>query len=285
MSENDIKLLLHFIEKNLPDMAKDFDEGIGIASERYFVSKVIDYLMKNKIRTVLEAPSDGLMGIPGMNSVFFAQAGAKVTLGSHSEKLLQNSKPFWNKLGFSDKINFSKLTDITLPFSEKQFDLVWNYCMFEHFLDADKLLKEMIRVSNKYVFIITQNVYNYGYPIHIRYHKKRDQVWDHGYSKWMKMGNLKKLFKKNNLKIVKAGCVDVPPWFDTFDMHTRGKIKGIMSEEQKAKWYWSSLQKGDLERLEINSYIKVLALFEKLLFFPFNYLFAHHFYIIGEKDD
>ncbi|MFH1825343.1 MAG: class I SAM-dependent methyltransferase [Candidatus Firestonebacteria bacterium] len=283
---DDRELLLNFIDRNLPDMTKDFDEGLGIASERIFLNRIIRKVFDNdqKPKTVLEAPVDGLMGIPGMNSVVFARIGSSVTVCSPSEALLDNAKKFWSLLKLNEKASFKPGVYEKLPFPDGSFDLVWNYCMFEHFKDGEAFLNEMKRVSKKYVFLATQNFYNYGYIIHKYYHFKNKQVWDHGYVKWMRLGRLKKLFKKAGLKIMAKGCFDTPPWFDTFDMHTRGKIKAIMSEEEKKNWYWSSLPEGDEDKLKDNKWIKRLELFEKFMIFPLNYLFAHHFYIIGEKN-
>jgi SAM-dependent methyltransferase len=282
---NDKELLLKFIEGNLPNIPDDFDEGLGIAAERYFVNKIIyKYFKNSKIETVLEAPVDGLMGIPGVNSVPFARGGAKVVVCSPSHLLIENAKKFWKLLQLDKNVEFREGIYDKFPFQDDSFDLVWNYCMFEHFKDGLSFINEMKRVSKRYVFIITQNFYNYGYFIHKLYHFKNKQIWNHGYSEWMKLGKLKMLFKKVNLKIISSGCVDVPPWFDTFDMHIRGKVKKFMNEDSKKRWYWSSLQEGDEEKLKENKWIKRLSLFEKFLLFPFNYVFAHHFYIIGEKE-
>jgi ubiquinone/menaquinone biosynthesis C-methylase UbiE len=171
------------------------------------------------------------------------------------------------------------------PFADNSFDLVWNYCMFEHFNDVDKLLEEMKRVSRKYILLVTQNSYNYGYPIHRLYHWSNRQRWDHGSSQMMKLGNLKRLFREHGLKISINGCVDVPPFFDTFDMHTRGKIKFFMKGQSKEKWFWSSLQKEDMERLSQDKTIARLQSFERSLKGPFRYLFAHHFFLLGVKDE
>jgi ubiquinone/menaquinone biosynthesis C-methylase UbiE len=281
--DEDGRLLIRFLEKNLPAMATTFDEGLGIASERYSVNKVIKKIIENdKIEKVLEAPVDGLMGIPGMNSVIFARKGANVIVGSPSKKLLENAKNFWKKLELEKKVEFITVLD-KFPFSENSFDLVWSYCMFEHFKDAEKLLDEMKRVSKKYVLLITQNAYNYGYPIHRLYHVVNRQAWDHGYTKWMKLGNLNDLFIKNGLIVKMKGCVDVPPWFDTFDMHTRGKIKFFLKEEKKKEWFWSALQEDDMKKLSENGLIKKLEHFEEKLTWPLNYFFAHHFFILGVK--
>jgi SAM-dependent methyltransferase len=283
----DAALLLRFIERNLPDMATSFDEGLGIASERYSVNKALlrfaaTHLRDRPIERALEAPADGLMGIPGMNSVVLArELGADVVVGSPSQALLSNAAPFWERLGLHDKVQFDVI-DERFPYPDRSFDWVWNYCTFEHFNDAGALLREMKRVSRRYVCVVTQNAYNYGYPIHLLYHAWHRQPWDHGYSRWMKMGNLMRLFQQCGLRVVERGCVDVPPWFDTFDMHTRGKIKKYMSKDGAQKWDWSSLQPDDMQKLAANALIRKLERFESWLFFPLSYVFAHHFYVIGE---
>jgi len=282
---DDRKLLLGFIERNLPDMAKDFDEGLGIASERYFFNKIIEKNFKSNVpATVLECPVDGLMGIPGMNSVVFARMGSNVTVCSPSAALLRNSEKFWKLLKLEDRVTFREDVCDILPFADSSFDLVWNYCMFEHFKYGGTFLSELKRVSKNRVLLATQNYYNYGYPIHKYYHFKHKMVWDHGYPSLMRLGELKRLYRAAGLRITAAGVFDVPPWFDTFDMHTRGKVKGLMSEEGARSWYWSSLQAEDEARLQEDKWIKRLAFFENLCVFPLSYMFAHHFYILGEKN-
>lgn len=231
MKAEDTVLLVDFLERNLPDMPASFDEGLGIASERYSVNKALLRFLRtdanNSIKRVLEAPVDGLMGVPGMNSAVLArELGASVVVGSPSEALLKYSAPFWSEVGLGDKVDFHVMSD-HFPYPDKSFDWVWNYCTFEHFEDARALLLEMKRVSRRYVCVLTQNAYNYGYPIHRLYHLLHRQRWDHGYSRWMKLRNLVRLFKQCGLAVTNKGCVDVPPWFDTFDMHTRGKIKAL----------------------------------------------------------
>jgi SAM-dependent methyltransferase len=287
MRSRDTASLIDFIERNLPDMPRSFDEGLGIASERYSVNRaLIRFFQKeastDSIKRVLEAPVDGLMGVLGMNSAVLArELGAAVVVGSPSSALLEYSAPFWSKAGLGQKVEF-KLMDEYFPYPDATFDWVWNYCTFEHFDDARSLLLEMKRVSRRYVCVVTQNAYNYGYPIHRLYHLAHRQSWDHGYSRWMKLRNLMRLFKACGLTVVEKGCVDVPPWFDTFDMHTRGKIKQLMSNEGAQDWFWSSLQAGDMDKLANNRLIQRLERFESALFFPLDRIFAHHFYLIGK---
>jgi SAM-dependent methyltransferase len=289
MLSPDAARLAHFIDANLPDMPTTFDEGLGIASERFAVNHMLlDFLATQAngqpLQRVLEAPVDGLMGVPGMNSVVFArELGAAVTVGSPSQPLLRRSREFWTRLGLHDQVHFDCTGD-RFAYPDGSFDWVWNYCTFEHFNDARSLLLEMKRVSRRYVCVVTQNCYNWGYPIHRLYHKLRGQPWDHGSPRWMRMGSLRRLFRECDLRIVQAGCVDVPPWLDTFDMHIRGKIKGYMRKQAADAWSWSSLQEGDDERLAANGIIRWLERFQARLFFPLNFIFAHHFYVIAELE-
>lgn len=282
----DTRQLVRFLEANLPDMATTFDEGLGIASERYSINKALRCFFRREpgartIARVLEAPVDGLMGIPGMNSVLFArELGADVVVGSPSRAVLEHAAPFWGELGQREKVAFAVLEE-RFPFPDRAFDWVWNYCTLEHYRDARALLMEMKRVSRRFVCVVTQNAFNYGYPIHQLYHAARRQPWDHGDSRWMKLGNLVALFASCGLAVVDRGCVDVPPWFDTFDMHTRGKIKRFMGKGGAEQWVWSSLREGDERAMSENSTIRKLERFEAALRFPLNYLFAHHFYVIG----
>jgi ubiquinone/menaquinone biosynthesis C-methylase UbiE len=290
MTVSDGAKLAQFIEANLPDMPTDFDEGLGIASERFAVNKMLlkfldEHAQGARPSRVLEAPVDGLMGIPGMNSVVFARdVGANVVVASPSEALLDYSAAYWEQLGLRDRVEFCHLVDDRLPFEDHSFDWVWNYCTFEHFDDAPSLLNEMTRVSRRYVCVVTQNAFNYGFPIHLLYHRLRHQQWDHGSARWMRMSALEQLFEDSHLNVVQRGCVDVPPWLDTFDMHIRGKVKGVMSSDGAKAWFWSSLQAEDADRLAQDPIIRGLERFQSALFFPLNYVFAHHFYLIGEVE-
>ena len=278
---NNQKLLISFLKRNFPDMAVTFDEGIGIASERYFMAILIKRIMKLcKIKSVLESPADGSMGIPGLNSVFFARNEASVCVSSPYKPILSNAKKFWLKLKLGRKVRFVYDPKCNYPFKKESFDLVWNSCLFEHFSE-DELLPKMIKVSRRWIFVVGQSKFNWGYPIHLWYHRINKQVWDHGLSNLMNFWRVKKLFKKYDLKIVLSGLIDIPPWLDTFDMHTRGLGKKFVKND--SDWYWSALQEGDVDKLSRNGYIKFLDIFQKLLFFPLNFVFGHHYYILARK--
>ena len=278
----DWQRLRAFLERNLPSAASTFDEGLGIAYERRSAFSALDRVLPmDEVRTVLEAPADGLMGIPGMNSVYFCRQGAAVTVHSPYAPLLEYARGFWGRLGLGGSASFV-CGDGSLPFPDRSFDLVWNYCTLEHLDDVPGFVGEMARVSRRYVCAVTQNPYNYGYPLHRCYHLWRRQSWDHGRARSMTMRGLAGAFRRHGLTVVASGCFDVVPWFDTFDMHIRGKVKRFMSSDKAQDWHWSSLQEGDIEALSRNTLIRRLQGFERAVPFPLSYIFAHHFYVVGE---
>jgi SAM-dependent methyltransferase len=281
----DWQLLQTFLERNLPSAASTFDEGLGIAYERVSAAAAVEAaLPANGTQTVLEAPADGLMGIPGMNSVHFARRGAQVTVQSPHSALLEYARGFWERLELADKVTFV-CGEGALPFPPDSFDLVWNYCTLEHLDDVPGFVGEMARVSRRYVCAVVQNAYNYGCPIHLAYHLWRREPWDHGRPRWMTLAGLGRACRAHGLKVVARGWFDVVPWFDTFDMHIRGKVKRFMKDDKAEQWYWSALQEGDTERLLGHKLIARLRRFEKAMVFPLSHMFAHHFYIIAETDN
>ena len=69
----DEKLLQGFLDRNLPSLPQDFDEGIGIAFERLSFNRILWKTIANDVDNVLEAPADGLMGGSGASGVLFAR--------------------------------------------------------------------------------------------------------------------------------------------------------------------------------------------------------------------
>lgn len=111
------------------------------------------------------------------------------------------------------------------PQSKKSdgYDLVWNFCEFEKQKDPSLMISEMSRTSNKYLFIVTQNIRNPGVILHFPYHLLIRRKWDHGDLKRMSYKAVLKVLRKfKNLKAVKIGAFDIP-WF-VLDVYESGKL-------------------------------------------------------------
>lgn len=287
LTDQEKKTVLNFIERNVRNgpNPKSPDEGIGTVYERIVIDEYLTSLQKRfNINTVLESPADGVTGVPGINSLIFAANGADVTLSNPSNLMLDNAKIVWRMKNLMPRATFVKSEIDKLPFKDKTFDLVWNYCMFERFQEPEALVFEMKRVSNKYVMVMTQNTWNLGTFVHYVYHKLAKLEWDHGNVNQMKIKSIKKALDKCGLVQVEQGTIDTPPWLDTWDMPLRGELKSILGAFGK-KWEWKtkSGEKESPAKKGNGTLVNLCIWVEKNLPDWFSYSQTHHLYILAKR--
>lgn len=105
----------------------------------------------------------------------------------------------------------------------KRYDLVWNFCEFERQREPFSMITKMSQISNKYLFVITQNKRNPGVILHFFYHFLIGRKWDHGNLNRMSYKSVLKVIRKfENLKAIQIGAFDIP-WF-VLDVYESGKI-------------------------------------------------------------
>jgi SAM-dependent methyltransferase len=283
----DIRLFTNFIENLANYSPKDYDEGLGTLYERFMLSRYFDKLIgKTKINNVLEGPGDGITGIRGINSLIFAINDIEVTYFTpcrrDAEIVTLSWKIIERSLGKKLKVNI-KLWDMSrgfkFPFSNDAFDLVWNFCIIEHFSRPEFIIREMSRVSRKYLLVMTQNVWNIGTIPHVVYHLFTGKPWDHGNPRNMRITLLEKLFKMARINILEKGVIDVPVWPDTWNVPLRGIIKVFLNE-----WRWTVLNDFTLKTYEekLKKYM-VLEASSKIPRY-IKLLWAHHLYCYGIKE-
>ncbi|MFH1786552.1 MAG: class I SAM-dependent methyltransferase, partial [archaeon] len=281
--KKDERLFTHFIEGLVKYAPKDYDEGLGTVYERYVMDKYLRGIKrKYEISSVLEGPSDGITGIRGINSLPFAEEGANVTYLTPSTNEIAYVSKALKDLNSNAKIEIKKGGPLKFPFKDNTFDLTWNFCIIEHFMNPYPLVEEMARVSGKYVLLMNQNKYNVGTYPHILYHKLKKQEWDHGSLKWMSVAGLKKLARHANLEVLEKGVIDVPLWPDTWDMPVRGIFKRVVGRFGK-KWEWSTMT-----TLKKKEHIPpALKFFEKVENLPVpdfvKLPITHHLYLLCKK--
>ena len=288
--------------KELQKYLFSFDEGYGTAYERYafnkFVASMID---RYEISDVLEMPADGIMGIPGIKSVIFAKKGCRVTVAHPSKEFLNTAEKIWDAFGLEAK--FVRSYWANTAFRPNSFDLVWNFCVYEHFYNPEEVVKEMLRITRKYIFIEIQNVFNLGFPIHRAFHYLRREPWDHGNLNQMKISHLKSIIAGLDASVVEIGATDMPPWPD---INIKAKEMIVKRQQKKVNERWNVLRPevevkaiGDLLE-DINTIKEAGEMSTKnkiaLLLFDLWYILmekrapssikkfvAHHPYIIAEK--
>lgn len=253
-------------------------EVFGLDYERYSLSKVIKKLVKKyKIKSVLEVPAGGVKAMPSIYSLGFGQAGCHVSLVNASK----DAKSIWKPFGFD--VDFINQKDITkLNIRDNSFDFVWNFASFSSFKEKDKIFREMIRISKRYISLFCVNGRNYGSYVHRMLHRIYDIPWTHGDKAFLFPENVKKYFLKSNLKVVELGVADCPPWPDSVGFRDL-RLHKQKVDFNKVKWESNTL--AYMKKDFYPNWIKTLYLFESIKIpLIFKLVYSHLFYVIGEKE-
>ncbi|RLG38631.1 MAG: hypothetical protein DRN91_02085 [Candidatus Alkanophagales archaeon] len=279
-------------------------EGYGTGYERYAFDKFASKMVREyDISKVLELPADGIMGIPGIKSLIFAELGCNVTVAHPSKRLLLDARRLWAALGL--EASFITTHYLVSGFKDDAFDLVWNFCVIEHVSDARSMIREMLRVTRRYVLLEMQNVFNIGLPLHRLYHLLRKEPWDHGELTKMRLSYVRRLFEREGGRVVEVGATDMPPWPDINIRLREAQSQTIAASKQDADSASSELRPNvklrpvtevidELRRTSAPASTAAPTFAERLFDIwyefveskvptPLKILLAHHPYLIAEK--
>jgi len=199
--------------EDLQCLAAALREGKGTAYERYALDRFLESLIERlEPARALEMPANGVMGIPGIKSLILAARGVDVTLAVPLEAVRVEVEELWRAIGLKATIQTESYTSSSFP--PRTFDLVWNFCVYEHVPSTEALLREMVRVSRRYVLVLTQNKYNPGIPLHRLFHRLRREPWDHGELSHVAPHVVVRAMRAAGARIVETGGLDLPPWPD-----------------------------------------------------------------------
>jgi len=275
----------------------DYNEGLGLVYERFVLN---DFLLELKqahsIETVIEAPLFGMAGVSGINSVALAQAGAQVTLvDDHAERLAAVER-IWGELGLPARC-VHHVDWARLPFPEDAFDLAWNWAALWHLPDGSSggreapadLLRELVRVSRRAVFVAMPNRVQVGYLLR-KYVLERDFV-DYVDESWADIGRVRRVLEEAGVRIVGQGVLDVPPWPDTV-MPAAEVLKrlGIRSQKLEGQfsgdaWQWSTMAYYLGEQPDLYDRVMRYAWLDRApISWRIKAIWAHHRYVVGIKE-
>jgi SAM-dependent methyltransferase len=268
----------------------DYNEGLGLVYERFVLNDFLLGLREGYgIKTALEAPLFGMAGVSGINSVALAQAGASVTLVDEHADRLAAVECIWRELGLHAQ--FVHHADWgQLPFPDGTFDLAWNWAALWYLPDPAALLRELVRVSRRIVFVAMPNRVQVGYLLR-KYVLERDFV-DHVDEHWADIGRVCRILEDAGARIARQGVLDVPPWPDTVmpasEVLQRLGIRSKRLEGQftGASWQWSTMayylgQQPDLYR----RVMRYAWLDRAPIPWRLKAVWAHHRYVVGVKGD
>ena len=280
--ESDDQRIIDLVEKNLVNY-RDIksNEGFGTQYERMMVNDLLRRTcLKYGLRSVLESPADGITGIPGANSLCLAgHTNKPVTLTNPSALLLERAGDTWKQMGLADKMESSQSPVAKLIYPDGSYALAWSFCMLEQMKDPESYLREISRVSEKAVMMITVND-NSGVRLHRLWHKFKNIPWDHGNEALMTQSGIAAAFNRAGLKVMETGGVDAPPTLDTSDMSLTADLRRIAGLFGK-KWDWKL--KG--EEQGPGSMLRFFSWLEHNLPMWFKIKHAHHIYVVGMKND
>lgn len=265
----------------------DYNEGLGVVYERFILNDyLLDMAEKYKIETILEAPLFGMAGVSGINSYCFAKAGKQVTLVDDNFDRLQGIQRIWAEL--KTPVSFTYAPDYTqLPFDDNTFDLAWEWAGLWYLPNAEALLKELVRVSKKLVFVAMPNNLQVGYLM-------RKYVIDRDFfntidERWVSMAKIKQTLKQTGVTFLEEGVLDVPPWPDTV-MPAAEVLKrlGIKSQKLNAQftgddWQWSTMAYYLGEQPDLYERVMKYAWLDYApIPWQLKTIWAHHRYILGQ---
>ncbi len=193
-----------------PEYFKNMHEGLGTTYERFILHRYFKQMQdKFGIESVLEAPSFGMTGVSGINSLWWAAQGITPVVLDDNEQRISQVQQVWDSIPLPVDLKLQK--DWTqLPFEQESFDFSWNFASLWFAADAESFAKELARVTKKVIFICVPNIHGIGYKLRRRYNEiPRDLHTENIHPK-----NIKILFNDQGWQTWKSGYLDIPPWPD-----------------------------------------------------------------------
>ena len=266
----------------------DYNEGLGLVYERFVLN---DFLLKIKGRygfaNVIEAPLFGMAGVSGINSVALARIKTPVTLVDDDAERLAGVQRIWGELGLH--ASFGLVKDWSrLPFADNEFEFAWNWAAIWRLNNPGLFLSELVRVSNKLVFVAVPNPVQVGYQV--RKHIVEPEFVNEVDESWTNISMIRIVLEGLGVTILEQGVLDTPPWPDTVMPAAQLLRKvGIRSKQLEARftgegWRWSTMDYYLGKDLELYQRVMKYAWLERLrLPWKIKQVWSHHRWLLGQK--
>lgn len=184
------------------------NEGLGTTYERFVLHDYFSWLKSRyDVNSILEAPSFGMTGVSGINSLWWARQGVKVTIVDQSCARLTAIQNVWTTTGFAADFVFQAPDSAMLPFADGSFDVAWNFAALWHVKDGDTYLAELARVVRKALFLCVPNQQNVCWIL--RPHDSAEYEL-----KNIDISRIISRLAPLGWQMSKTGLFDVPPWPD-----------------------------------------------------------------------
>ena len=260
-------------------------EVFGVTYDRYVLLQLHRIMTHElNLKKVVEMPSHGAKAAGSVYSIGFGLVGCHVTLVNPEMEMMYG----WDELGIRERVDEVSGVDVyDSGFDDNTFDLAWNFVTWTELQKPARYLEEMRRISNKYVLLVTCNNFQSGYPWHRFLHLIFGFPWTHGQVKYNHITKVRKMFRKNGLKVVEYGAIDTPGWPDPSGprdvrLHRRYGTKGPEPPQKKPEWEVPIIQYAKTGQYPV--WMRALGrwdmAFRKGVF---KLPMSHLFYVLGKK--
>jgi hypothetical protein len=252
-------------------------EGKGLDYERYALKRLFHGLVRrHAIRSVLEIPAKGEKAMPSIYSLAFGQAGCAVSLVNGEPR----SRGAWERLGYPVTwLDCPDLRQTGLP--SAAYDLVWNFMVLPQYAERDALVREMTRLSRRWLLFVAVNRFNPGFFSHRMVHRLSGVPWTHGDVRFMSVYHTRRYLERQGLRVVRLGAVDTPPYPDSLGFRDM-RLHRMNVDLNQIEWDSRTLSWMKDERYPPKLHLLYLA--ERLpLPLPLKLLYAHLFWVLVEK--
>jgi hypothetical protein len=187
-------------------------EVFGVTYDRYVLLQLQKRMTEElALKQVVEMPSHGAKAAGSLYSIGFGLAACHVTLVNPEIEMMYG----WEELGIRNKAETASDVNVfQTGFADGQFDMAWNFVTWTELENPPAYLKEMKRISNRYVLLVTCNNFQPGYPWHRFLHVIYGFPWTHGQVKYNHMITVRRMFRDAGLNVIEYGAIDTPGWPD-----------------------------------------------------------------------
>ncbi|MBW1944942.1 MAG: methyltransferase domain-containing protein [Deltaproteobacteria bacterium] len=255
-------------------------EVFGVTYDRYVLMQMHRVMTSElHIHKVVEMPSHGAKAAGSLYSIGFGLAGCHVTLVNPEVEMMYG----WHELGMEGQVETHQDIDVYhTPFRDGEFDLAWDFVTWTELEDPLGYLLEMKRIAGQYVFLVTCNNFQPGYPWHRLLHKVYGFPWTHGQVEYNHMGRVRGLFREAGLQVVEYGAIDTPGWPDPSGPRDIRLHRRFGEPTKKPQWEVPIIQYAGTGRFP--GWMRLLGkwdmAFRKGVF---KLPMSHLFYVLGRK--
>ena len=230
-------------------------EVFGVTYDRYVLLQLQKRMTEElALKQVVEMPSHGAKAAGSLYSIGFGLADCHVTLVNPEIEMMYG----WEELGIRNKSETASDVNVfQTGFADGQFDMAWNFVTWTELEDPPAYLKEMKRISNRYVLLVTCNNFQPGYPWHRFLHVIYGFPWTHGQVKYNHMITVRRMFRDAGLNVIEYGAIDTPAEMELISRSLRDQVVWLRNHPSVFLWVLASdvLPRPELE----NRYLVELA--------------------------